>query len=321
MIIRDVLIRLIGARDPNCPGEDQVLAYSENRLSSSGRAQLELHFANCSDCLEVLAFLGRDTRETAAPPTEEAVAEQTGRVLGYIRNDTLSHREPEKKVKPAGGFYISYPKLATVGLVISAIAIAGVWGLIGGKSPSDEGMEALTLAVAKERRVEPRISGGLPYSRYAGTVRGDDQATDEIHFDRAQGKVKAAASTSDVKSQLVLARSWLARGMPENANKAVPILNQILQSGVETPEVLNDLGVARFELSDYDGAITYFTRALAASPSYHEALFNRALALGHLNRAAEARQDWEQFIKQSTDENWKNEARTRLAELTAPSLR
>ena len=318
MNIHNVLIRLIGARDPNCPREDQVLAYSENRLSSSGRAQLELHFANCSDCLEVLAFLGRDARETSAPPTEEAVAEQTGRVLGYIRNDAVSRSDAEKKVKPAGGFRISYPRLATVGLVISAIAITGIWFLIGGQSPSEEGMEALGIAVNKERYTEPRISGGLPYSRYVGTVRGEDKATDALHFDRAQGKVKAE---SDVDSKLVLARSWLARGMPDDAGKALPILNQVLQSGGETPEVLNDLGVARFLLSDYDGAIAYFTRALAASPMYHEALFNRALALGYLNRHAEARQDWERFISQSSDENWKKEARSYLDRLTVPPLR
>jgi len=321
MRIHNVLIRLIGARDPNCPREDQVLAYSENRLTSSGRAQLEIHFATCPDCLEVLSFLGRDTLETSAPPTEEAVAEQTGRVLGYIRNDAVSRRAPEKKVNHAGGFRISYPKLATVGLVISAIAITGIWFLIGGQSPSEAGMEALTLAFNKERYTEPRLSGGFPYSRYVGTVRGDDNATDDLHFDRAQGKVKAAASGSDVDSKLVLARTWIARGMPDDAGKALPILDQLLQSGVQTPEVLNDLGVARFQLSDYDGAIAYFTRALAASPSFNEALFNRALALGHLKRDAEARQDWEKFINQSSDENWKKEARTYLERLTVPPLR
>jgi hypothetical protein len=321
MRIHNVLIRLIGARDPNCPREDQVLAYSENRLTSSRRAQLELHFANCSDCLEVLAFLGRDTLEASAPPTEEAVAEQTGRVLGYIRNDAVSRRELAKKVKPAGGFNISYPRLATVGLVISAIAITGVFILTGGQSPSEAGMEALRIAVNKERYTEARISGGLPYSRYAGTVRGGDNAPDDLHFDHARDKVNAAASGSDVDSKLVLARSWLAQGMPDDANKALTILNQVLQSGVETPEVLNDLGVARFQLGDYDDAIAYFNRALAASPGHNEALFNRAIALGHLNRDAEARQDWEKFINQTSDENWKNEARTRLAELTAPSTR
>ena len=318
MKIPNVLIRLIGAEDPNCPTEDQFLAYSENRLSSGRRAQLELHFANCADCLETLAFLGRDERETFAPPSEETISEQTARVLAYIQTGARSRREPERKAKPARGFYISYPKLATAGLVISAIAITSVFLITGGQSPSEAGMEALKLAVNKERYTEARISGGFDYSRYAGTVRGDDNAADDLHFDRAQGKVKAA---SDADSKLVLARTWLARGMPDDANHALPILNELLQSGVETPEVLNDMGVARFQLSDYDDAIAYFNRALAASPRYYESLFNRALALVRLHRDAEARRDWEQFINQSSDENWKNEARSRLDRLTAPSLR
>ena len=318
MKIRNFLIRLIGAEDPNCPTEDQLLAYSEKRVSSGRRAQLELHFANCSDCLEILAFLGRDARETLAPPTEETISEQTSRVLAYIQTGARSRREAERKTKPARGFYISYPKLATVGLVISAIAITSVFVMTGGQSPSDAGMEALKLAVNKERYTEARISGGFNYSRFAGTVRGGDNAPDDLHFDRAQGKVKAA---SDADSKLVLARTWLARGMPDDANHALPILTELLRSGVETPEVLNDLGVARFQLSDYDEALAYFDRALTAKPGYYEALFNRALALERLHRDAEARRDWEQFISQSTDVNWKNEAKSRLDRLTAPSHR
>src|SRR5262245_30634002 len=159
MRIRNVIIRLIGARDPNCPTEDQVLAYSENRLSAGSRAQLELHFADCSDCLEVLAFLGREARETVAPSTEETVSEQTARVLSYIQNDDRRPTQPKKKVRPAGGFYFSYPKLATtVALPIITIAMTIVLVLTSGQSPSDAGMEALRLAVKNERYSEARIS-------------------------------------------------------------------------------------------------------------------------------------------------------------------
>lgn len=320
MRISDILIPLIGSRERNCPNEADVLAYSENRLSTRKRARIERHFASCHDCLEVLAFLGRETPETAASLTEEAVSAQTSRVLAYIRNDEIG-RSKAQKARRNAGFYISYPRLATVGLVISAIAIASVFMLTGGPSPTEAAMDAVKLAVKKERYSEPRVSGGFDHSPRAGTTRGDDNS-DSLLLDRAENKAKAAArDTSDVNARLMLARSYLVRGTRAGANEARLILDQLSKSGVETPEALNDMGVAQFQLENYDDAIAYFTRALAKSPRYDEALFNRALAQGRLHRDAEAREDWQQFINQSSDENWKNEARTYLSRLSSPTDR
>jgi tetratricopeptide (TPR) repeat protein len=188
-----------------------------------------------------------------------------------------------------------------------------------GQSPADAGMEALRLGVKNQRYTEARISGGFDHSPYAGTIRGVDNGSDDLHFDRAEGKVRAAAQEpSGVNARLVLARSHLARSSNKDANQARLILDQLSNSGIETPEVINDLGVAQFQLTNYEEAITYFTKALEKSPRFDEALFNRALAEQNLNRDAEARRDWEQFISQSTDENWKTEARSRLSRLSAP---
>jgi tetratricopeptide (TPR) repeat protein len=317
MRISDVLIRLIGAEDPNCPNEADVLAYSENRLSPRNRAQLERHFSDCHDCLEVLAFLGRETSETPAPLSEEAVSEQTNKVLGHIRNDRGRSESPQK-ARPAGGFYISYPKLATVGLVVSAIAVAGILVIIRGQSPSDAAMEALKLAVKDTRYSETRISGGFDHAPFARATRGED-SNDDLLLDRAENKAKAAAQeTSDIRARLILAQSYLARGTTRGANEALAILDQLSKSGVETPEALNDTGVAEFQLRNYDDAIGYFTKALAKSPRYDEALFNRALAYQRAHRDAEARQDWQQFINQSTDASWKTEAKTYLNDLSSP---
>jgi Flp pilus assembly protein TadD len=322
MRISDALIRLIGARDTSCPNEASVLAYFENRLSSTSRAQIERHFANCIDCQEVLAFLGRETHATVPPTTPEAVSEQTTRVLGYIRNDELGRSKQTEKPPYAPGFRISYPKLATVGLVMSVIAITSIYFFISGPSPAEAGMEAIKLAVKNKRYTEPRVSGGFAHSRYAGTIRGADDSSANLHFDRAESKVRTAAQeTSDVNAQLVLARSYLARGTSKGANQALTLLDQLSRRGVETPETLNDTGVAHLRLSNYDEAIVSFTRALAKSPRYDEALFNRALVHQILHRDAEARNDWQQFIDQSTDENWRNEARARLDSLNTSTDR
>ena len=322
MKISDVLIRLIGARDPNCPNEAEVLAFSESRLSTRDRARVERHFANCHDCRQVLAFLGREV-ETPVAVTEEAVAEQTVKVLAYIQRDERNRSKPREKVRAATGFYISYPRLAVVGLIICAIAATGIYVITRGQSPAAAAMAALRLSFKDARPTEARISGGFDHSRYAGTSRGGANNRDDLNLSRAENKVKAAAEqeTSSIVNRMVLARVYLAWGTPEGATKALAILNQVRARGGETPEGLNDKGVAHFLLDQYDEAIAFFSKALAKSPTYDEALFNRALAEGFAHHDEDARRDWQRFISQSSDEKWKAEARNRLNSLGGASDR
>ena len=315
MRISDVLIRLIGARDPNCPQEADFLAYSEDRLSNRNRARVERHFAQCDDCRQVLAFLGRESEEAPAPFTEKAVSDQTDRVLAYIQKDERERTKPAKKARASVGFYISYPKLASVGLLICAIAIGGVFLFTRAQSPAHAGMAALKLGLKDGRYTEARISR-LDHSRYVGPTRGGDSNNDDLHFDRAENKVKVAAQDpAAVDAQLMLARIHLARATREDAKQALAILNQIAARGVETPETLNDIGVAQFQLEKYDDAVAYFTKALAKSPVYNEALFNRALAEELARHNEDARGDWQEFIKKSSDDSWNNEARAHLSRL------
>ena len=315
MKISDVLSRLIGARDPNCPNEADVLAYSENKLSNRDRGRVERHFAECDDCRQVLAFLGRESEEASAPFTENAVSEQTDRVLAYIQRDERDRTKSARKARAAAGFYISYPKLASVGLLICAIAVGGVFLFTRDQSPADAAMAALTLGLKDGRYTEARISR-LDHSRYAGPTRGGDSKNDDLHFSRAENKVKAAEQeTAAVGDRLMLARICLARGTREDAKRALAILNQLASRGVETPEALNDTGVAQFQLEKYDDAIAYFSKALAKSPGYNEALFNRALAEELARHNENARRDWQEFIKKSSDDGWKNEARAHLGRL------
>jgi tetratricopeptide (TPR) repeat protein len=318
MKIRDVLIRLIGAKASNCPNDADILTYSERRLSAKRRAEFERHFAKCDDCRQVLAFLGQEADEALAPLapfTDEVVSAQTKRILAYIENDEARQTGPSKKHRAPSGFYISYPKLAAVALVMCAIAIAGVFLFIRPQATADA-MDALRLAVKDVRYTEARISGGFDHSRYAQKTRGGDRNIDDLYFSRAENKAKAAAqATAAAKDRLVLARVHLSRGTREDARQALAILDQLSKTGIETPEALNDTGVAQFELDNYDEAIANFTKALEKSPRYDEALFNRALAEGRAHRDAEARQDWRQFLNQSSDESWKTEAETHLQSL------
>jgi tetratricopeptide (TPR) repeat protein len=179
-------------------------------------------------------------------------------------------------------------------------------------------MDALRLGLKNGRHTEARVSGGFEHSRYLGATRGGDYNDDQLHFDRAENKVKAAAEDSKaVEARQTLARVYLARGTLEDAGRAMAVLDQLMNSGVETPEALNDIGMAHLQLEHYDKAISYFTDALAKSSGYNEALFNRALAEALARRDDDARRDWKQFINQSSDENWKAEAKQHLNRLSS----
>ena len=312
MRISDALLRLVGAVDPNCPDEGDLFAYFENKLPTHKRAQVERHFAHCDDCRELLALVGRESDNTPAPLTEVAVAAQTNKVLAYIQSDERNRSKPAQKAHSAGGFYISYPKLASVGLVLCVIAVAVFFLLTRTQKPADAAMDALKLAVKDARYTEARVSGSLAYSRYAVT-RGGGRNDDDLQFSRAIDKLKPAEQqNAPLNDRLVLARVYLARGTHEDAKRALAIVNQLAERGVETPEALNDTGVAELELNNYDDAIAYFSKALAKSPTYAEALFNKALAEERARRDRDARLDWQKFIDKSADDGWKTEAQAHL---------
>jgi tetratricopeptide (TPR) repeat protein len=311
-----------------CPDEADIFIYTEGRISSHKRAELESHFAVCSDCREMLALVikipdqeveGYDAQ--IAPLSEDGVRKQTARILAFIENDERRLRQPASKrpvnkpayteaAKKRDGIYIPYPVLAALAMIICAIVAGAMFWLTRDRSP-EAGMDALRLAVKDERRTPARISGGLAHSRYLAT-RGEEDS-EVLQFERALSKLKHAESESaPVDSRLALARVYLALGKGEEAKKAITILEQLIATGNQSAEIFNDLGVAQFQLGNFEEAIANFTKALEKSPGYNEALFNRALANERENRIEAAKQDWQEFIRLNSDEKWGDEAERHL---------
>jgi tetratricopeptide (TPR) repeat protein len=317
MKLSDALLLAFAARDPKCPSEADVLGYSENTLSSLRRVRLEKHFAECDDCRQLLTFLGEESVEEATPLSQAEVSEQANRVLGYIRNDEHNQSRSARAARPENGFRISYPALATVGLVVCAIVIAAGFFLARQQAPADAGMEALRLGLKDQRRTEARLSGGLEYSRYTAVTRGDDPNDDNLHFDRALGKLRSAEQeNAPASDRLALARVYLARGARSDIDHALIILDQLAAHGGDTAPVLNDIGVGHMQRGEYDAAIDSFSSALAKSPRYDEALFNKALAEQRAHHNDDAKKDWQQYIDQASDEKWKAEAADHVRDLS-----
>ena len=331
------------ATGSECPHEADLLAYSQDRLTQRRRQQLESHFLGCDDCRESLALFARTaddaTEHDIKPLTDSAIKNQASKVLTYIKEDEFNrrHRGEDKqsakgilaglfvsnKPGPSGeGFFVSTRQLVTVGLMVSAVAVGSVYFLTRSEPENLVAMEAVALATKDKRRIEPRLSGDLPYSPYPLVTRGpaegrnaaegeDPQA--DLQFDRAQSQVQFAEDASaPAEDRLALARVYLARGEADYTRRALAILEQLAAAPNPSAEVLNDTGVALYQLKRYPEAAGYFNRALEKSPSFGEALFNKALAEHKAGNEAAAREDWRRFIESSSDEKWKDEAQRRM---------
>jgi tetratricopeptide (TPR) repeat protein len=322
MNIRAILQRLTGSKRSyegnGCPGEADILTYTEGKLSSSNRTRLEAHLAKCDDCRELLAFTVRESADARSTEmvSDKEVKLQTARVLAYIErdeskrrranNEATSRREPVK-----AGLYLSYPKLASVALVVCAVAAGSVMWLTREQRPDAEAMAALRLAMKDERRNQALISGDIDYSPYL-PKRGEG-VSDDLNYERALNKLRfAEKETAPAESRHAFARALLAMGGRDEARKALAILEQLEAAGNQSPDLLNDLGVAELQLGNYDGAIEHFGRALEKSPGASVFLFNKALAEQTARRVDDAREDWIQFINMSADDRLKAEARSQL---------
>jgi tetratricopeptide (TPR) repeat protein len=333
MNLIDSLQRLIGRKNRAgkqtpliCPNEAEILRFSENRLAKSRRAELLRHLTECGDCRESLVFLKRFQLEEIKPSetlSHEAVRQQTARILILIENDERKRRERPAVPAPRGdlvreGFFLSYPQLAAVALAVFTFTVGSIYWLTRGETPEKEAMQALALSSKDERRSATRVSGEPAYSPYHGTRGTTDR--DDLPLQRALNKLKFAESESaPVAARQLLARAYLAFDRPEQAKKALAILDQLIARGLQSAEVFNDLGVAEFQLDRYKEAITAFTRALDQASMYTEAIFNRALAEERARQYPEAKRDWQQFLALSSDAEWRAEAEQHLHLLSTSS--
>lgn len=320
MNIRALLQQLTarkGSEDADrCPGESAILAYGEGRSPKSNQARLETHFAYCDDCRELLVFTRRDVPDSqdGEMVSDNEVKQQTARVLAYLERDTARLRRAQLASKPpVRGLLVSFPRLASLALVLCAVGAGAVF-LITRDQPSDAAIAALRLAMKDERRNQALISGDIDHSPYLPKRGGEE--TDDLNYDRALNKLRfAAKETAPEEDRLLLARVLLAMGELQNTRQALSILTQLEAGGVHSGELFNDRGVAELQLGRYTAAIDYFTRATQESPDDSRFLFNKALAEQMAGRSADASRDWNHFIGIASDERLRIEARTQLDSL------
>lgn len=325
-------MRLIG--NQCCPGEAEILAYSENLLSGRRRSRVERHMVECDDCREVLALLAQGELVTDVELLEESpedVRIQTAAVLEMIAQDERRRAlgRPRGVLDWVSSLAAFRPQVAAMAAALFLLMLAGVYFFWPRDSATDAVMETLAKAVATDgrRRTDVRLSVELPYYPYEVTRGSEDSGS--IYFDHALNQLKRSEPESEADSEFLMARAQvlLTRAAYSDAQDALRILEELVSKGVNSPAVFNDLGVAKYELGDYEGAIEAFSEALARSPDMEKALFNRGIARKHLSRqrqgdlraqlSRESRADLERFMMLEVDERWKKDAARHFSDVAA----
>ena len=193
-------------------------------------------------------------------------------------------------------------------------------------------LTALVDAVGAQRSIEPRLTGGFSYGRLPATFRAEGNPPT---VSRSPDVIIAAATIEKRAAGLVAPHGRGALGVAYlvmgQFDKAVPVLEELAESGKPSAAVLSDLAAAymaratmRQHSQDFARALSVADRAVKAEPTLAEARFNRALALEHLSLSEQARVEWEEYLKMDSESGWSGEARNHVATLRAaaraPSL-
>lgn len=201
-----------------------------------------------------------------------------------------------------------------------AVAAATVVGIVGSSvvmRPRDDLRTLVAAASTTSRKIEPRL-GGFEYSPLVSTQRSEQP------LDTGSMKLIGVAGSvlERTKNQHTAAIAHLLAGRTRDA---VALL-ETLAPRAEDARVWSDLAAATYtDAVDRGGDPARFTRALDAAnhalrldARFPEALFNRALILGHLGMDREARQAWERYLATDTRSAWRREAQQYLDETTTP---
>jgi len=316
-----------GREQSSCPGPDEVLDYLELRVRDSRRSEIESHLASCDDCRELLfaAVKGRQQQNVTydTMPAEDRVVEQVELIRQYVERGQKSVAPP-RPVEKRRRVWFGYPQLAAAALVACAIGLSSVFLLTRDEPRGEVATSILRQTMREGRLTEGWISELNEHGAYEST-RGP-QAVDSLPFNRALSKLKGAEEPgAQPADRLALARVRLAMGTTDQVAASLRILDQLSAStslsAEMAAEVYNDMGVAQIQLQDYQAAIESLDKALARSPKFPQASFNRAVALDHARRYAESREAWQQFISIAPDQQWKVEAQNHLQSLDSSSAK
>lgn len=281
-----------------CPSPERLAAFADGRLRGAEADAVVAHLATCDDCVRdaALAMQALDEDERA---DEE---KQTG--------------DEDRVVRPRRWMPWLAAAAAAILIVLLVPAIRSM--------RQGSGVDRLVaLAPRSARIVEPRLTGGFPWSPYRGTER-----TSGTTADAAQMKLTGAAGELIERAQQDASAqaqhdAGVAMVLTQNAAEAMTRLDRATAAG-PSAKTWSDLAAARYVAASDLGRAALYPQALAAADAalrleadLPEALFNRALILERMGLLDDARAAWTRYLAVDPSSKWAEEARNRLAELPA----
>jgi tetratricopeptide (TPR) repeat protein len=292
-----------------CLEPNVVGAYVEGRLDTAERARVEAHLASCDDCHDLVMEVSRTLRDVPSSRPENGLApfaETEDRTVVRFRS----------------------PRRAAL---IGVLAAAAVLVLIAGTSRlwradraagADPRLALLVEAVADDRRIDGRLTGGFRYGALRSPKRS--ATTDENPLLRAAAAEIETSATSDPSDRNVHA-SGIARLLLGDYNRSIEALAEAQRLAPTNAGYANDFAVAYLARANATGqspdlatALTLAERAVALEPNLAEAWFTRAAVLEKMGRTGEAVIAWNRYVELERDPAWRADAERRRNALAAP---
>jgi tetratricopeptide (TPR) repeat protein len=294
----------------NCPTDETLAAFLDDRLDSEARQKVIEHVAACADCRDVVMASG----EWQAEQDATRVAVHSARPRPW-----------------------RWAPLAAAAAVATLVFV--MWEPVARwNDERGSGIPALAAAAnaLDERPVEGRLTGGFAFKPLKRNLRGTN--SEDLAIVRVQAAAaRAGEAAKRNPSPETLHALGISHLLLRHHDEAIEALQEALTAETEVDELgeairksddaalLSDLAAAyqargrfRGNPADFDVALDAAERAweLARTP---EAAWNRALALDSLNLTREAVDSWKDYLTIDSTTEWAEHARARIADLGVPT--
>ncbi|HEV7646030.1 MAG TPA: CHAT domain-containing protein [Pyrinomonadaceae bacterium] len=216
----------------------------------------------------------------------------------------------------------SSPVPVAVGAACLILAAFLGWIVFFHRSDTQMVTQLLDRAYKNERPFESRVSN-LAYAPYNVTRGEKAPPADQRDLDAAESISATSAARGDTAASLQNAgRVYLVKG---NIDQAIIQFEKARDLAPGNAEIFNDLGAAFLEKSRSvaksdsgqslelkSKALENLSRAVELDSGLLAARFNKALCLQRMGLNAEAKKEWEEYIKLDPASPWTEEAKRNL---------
>jgi CHAT domain-containing protein/tetratricopeptide (TPR) repeat protein len=302
---------------PNCVDESEWLRVAGGLLPEVKTRELMKHAAQCGHCGPLLKNAAETLADEITPGEKTLLASLSTARPEWQRNMASRLRGSiQKDQRRPSWWRLAWPRPIYAFAGIAAVALVAWIGVQRLRPPSAE--ELLAQAYADHRTLEMRIPG----AKYS-PIRVERSAT-ESSLNKSRSLLKAedligenlGKSPNDPMWLQASARADLLDG---NYDSAIKTIQRALQQLPNSPTLHTDLASAYYERAeatnrpiDYGFAVDALGQALASTPNYPIAVFNRAIVEEKLHLYNPAILDWQHYLELDPTGSWADEARQRL---------